>query len=195
MMPRPGMAAGRVLLAGILICYPLAVYLLLDSVGAGVLGIVLILLLVFRLNKVTEILPGRVFFVAVAIAVAGIIALLGGGAMALKFYPTLVSLLLLLVFGYTVFVPPSMVERLVRLAGKKFSSRTVPYTRGVTILWCLFFAFNAVVTASITLSGSMEAWTLYNGLIAYLIVGTLFAAEAVFRYFYKRHHQLSSRTK
>jgi len=188
----PGMAAGRLLLAGILLLYPLAIYLLLDTLGAGVLGILLIGLLAFRLNTVTDLLPGRAYFLTIAIVLAGSVTVLGGGTLALKSYPTIVSLLLLTVFGYTLLVPPSMVERIARISGSNFTDRTAPYTRGVTIVWCAFFAINAFVSAWISVFGSMEAWVFYNGFLGYVIMGTLFVAELIVRYFYKRHYRISS---
>lgn len=192
MTRRPGMAAGRFLLAGILLLYPLAVYYLLDTLGAGILGIFLIFLLALRLNAVTDLLPGRAYFFVIAIALAGTVTLLGGGALALKSYPTIFSLILLAVFGYTLLVPPSMVERIAKMAGSKFSDRTAPYTRKVTMVWCVFFAINAFVSGWISISGSMEAWAFYNGFFAYVIMGALFATELVVRYFYKRHYQIPS---
>jgi uncharacterized membrane protein len=192
MTPGPGITAGRFMLAGILLLYPLAVYWLLDTLGAAVLGILLIALLALRLNAVTDLLPGRAYFLVIAIALAGAVTLLGGGTLALKSYPTIISLILLAVFGYTVLVPPSMVERIAKAAGSRFTHRTAPYTRRVTIVWCVFFAINAFVSAWISVSGSMEAWTFYNGFFAYVIMGAFFVTELVVRYFYKRHHQIPS---
>jgi len=192
MTPRPGMGAGRLLVAGILLLYPLAVYFLLETLGAAVLGILLIILLALRLQSVTNLLPGRTYFLVIAIVLAGAITILGGGALALKSYPTIISLMLLSVFGYTLLAPPSMIERIAKMAGSKFSDRTAPYTRKVTMVWCVFFAANAFVSGWISISGSMEAWAFYNGFFAYVIMGVLFTTELVVRYFYKRHHGIPS---
>ena len=73
----PGLAAGRLLLAGILLIYPVAVYLLLDRLGAGVLGILLVVLLALRLNALTSVLPRRAYLIAIAIALAGAVTVLG----------------------------------------------------------------------------------------------------------------------
>lgn len=192
MTRRPGRSAGRILLAGILLLYPLAVYYLLETLGAGILGILLIVLLALRLNAATDLLPGRAYFLVIAIVLAGAVTVLGDGALALKSYPTIISLILLIVFGYTLLAPPSMVERIAKFAGSKFSDRTAPYTRKVTIVWCVFFAVNAFVSGWISVSGSMEAWAFYNGFFAYVIMGALFATELVVRYFYKRHYRIPS---
>lgn len=188
----PGRSAGRLLLAGILLLYPLTIYLLLDRLGAATLGLLLIVLLALRFKTVTDLLPGRTYVLAIAIALAGAVTVLGGSTMALKSYPTIISLLLLTAFGYTILAPPSMVERFAKAAGSQLTDRTASYTRGVTIVWCAFFAVNAIVSAWISVSGSLEAWAFYNGFFAYVIMGTLFVSEMIIRYFYKRHHGISS---
>ncbi len=53
-----------------------------------------------------------------------------------------------------------------------------------------FFTVNGIIATLIAFSGSLTAWTIYNGLISYIIMGTLIIGELIFRYFYKRHHGL-----
>jgi uncharacterized membrane protein len=186
-----GAMAGKVLLAGVIMLYPLAVYFLIDSVGAAGLGILLLVLLLFRLKPLARLLPGTVYYAVAAVVIAGAIALFGDSEIALKSYPTIISVVLLAVFGYTLYRPPSMVERIARAAGSDFSERAGPYTRAVTLVWCIFFAVNATVSATISMTGSLRAWTLYNGFIAYGIVGTLIVGEWLFRRAYKRRGHIS----
>jgi uncharacterized membrane protein len=54
------------------------------------------------------------------------------------------------------------------------------------MLWCAFFALNAGVATFITFTGTIEAWTFYNGFLAYILIATLFAIEYGFRQIYKR---------
>jgi uncharacterized membrane protein len=51
----------------------------------------------------------------------------------------------------------------------------------VTWVWVGFFVFNGVVSAALTLWGRLTWWTLYNGLLVYFIMGTLFAGEWLLR--------------
>ena len=191
MNPGKGTMAGKFLLAGAIALYPVAVYFLFDTVGPTALGLVLITMLLLRLKPAARLLPGLAYFAVAAVAIVALIALVGDSALALKSYPTIISLVMLAVFGYTLFRPPSMVERFARAAGSKFSAHTVAYTRAVTAMWCIFFAVNAAVSATISVTGSLRAWTLYNGLIAYGIVGALFVGELLFRRAYKRRMRLS----
>jgi uncharacterized membrane protein len=51
----------------------------------------------------------------------------------------------------------------------------------VTQLWCAFFIANGAVAIYTALFGSRDDWALYNGLIAYLLMGGLFGGEWLYR--------------
>ncbi len=99
----------------------------------------------------------------------------------LRLYPASISASMLVLFGVTLIEPPSMVERFARLEQPELSSSRVRYTRRVTEIWCLFFVANGAIAAYTAAFASREIWALYNGLIAYLLMGTLFAGERLFR--------------
>jgi uncharacterized membrane protein len=104
----------------------------------------------------------------------------------LKLYPVLVNAVLLSAFVYSLIFPPSMIERLARIREPNLSMRAVTYTRRVTQVWCVFFAVNGTIALVTALWASPATWTLYNGLIAYLLMGFLFAGEYVIRWHFKR---------
>lgn len=106
---------------------------------------------------------------------------------ALRLYPALVNGLMLLVFGWSLFSPPSLIERLARLQHPDLPPEGVIYTRRVTQVWCGFFIINGVLALATALWASMEVWSLYNGLIAYLLMGILFAAEYLVRIRTQKH--------
>ena len=120
-------------------------------------------------------------FGALALGAAGS---LGGGWMPLKLYPVMVSAVLLAVFGASLWRPPTVVERIARLADPQLSPQGVAYTRKVTIAWCAFFVANGAVSAATALWGSEQLWLLYNGLLSYLLIAALFAGEWMVR---RRH--------
>ena len=120
-------------------------------------------------------------------AYAGIaqLGLAGGAALALKLYPALVNLWLLAVFAYSLAKPPTAIERLARLAEPRLDTAGVRYTRWVTCVWCVFFLVNGGIALA-TVAMSDEAWLVYNGCIAYLAMGALFAGELAFRRHYRK---------
>jgi uncharacterized membrane protein len=99
----------------------------------------------------------------------------------LKLYPVMVSGLLLVVFAASLWFPPTVVERIARLQNPSLSQEAVRYTRRVTQVWCLFFVSNGLIALWTALWQSARVWFWYNGVIAYLLIGSLFAGEWVVR--------------
>src|SRR6266581_3424726 len=93
-----------------------------------------------------------------------------------------VVVVLLIAFGRTLLWGPPMVETFARLRGRELPDEEVVYCRVVTGLWCLFFAFNGGVTLWLALGATLARWTLYTGVVSYMLIGTLFTAEMVYRY-------------
>lgn len=118
--------------------------------------------------------------------IAGSLLLSLGAAVAndetlLRLYPAAISLALLVLFGLSLRTPPSIVERIARLSHPDLPEEAVSYTRHVTEVWCGFFAVNAAISIWSALGASREVWAVYNGFIAYLAMGTLFAGEWLLR--------------
>ena len=80
-----------------------------------------------------------------------------------------------------------MIERLARLQHPDLPPEGVIYTRRVTQVWCAFFIINGAMALSTALWASLEIWSLYNGLIAYVLMGGLFAAEYLVRMKTQKH--------
>jgi uncharacterized membrane protein len=99
----------------------------------------------------------------------------------LRLYPAAVSSGVLLLFAVSLHTPPSMVERFARLQQPDLPPEGVRYTRRVTQIWCIFLAANALTALYTALFASRDAWALYNGLIAYVLMGLLFAGEWIVR--------------
>jgi uncharacterized membrane protein len=99
-----------------------------------------------------------------------------------KLYPVVMNLFLLGSFAITLFRPPSMIFRFAVLAKKSLMDdpkrpSIETYCRTVTIVWCAFFIFNACLSLITAIWTSDFVWTLYNGLISYILIGLLFFGE------------------
>lgn len=106
----------------------------------------------------------------------------------LKLYPFLMNVLTLGVFGYSLFYPPSIVERIARITEPDLPPEAIGYTRRVTQVWCIFFIANGAIALYTALWASQEVWSLYNGLIAYLLMGVMFGGEYLIRLRFRRRH-------
>lgn len=99
----------------------------------------------------------------------------------LKLYPVLVNLALLTVFALSLRHPPTVIERLARLQTPDLPAAAIPYVTRVTRAWCLFFMFNGGIALWTALAASDTAWALYNGLIAYVLIGAMLLGERLLR--------------
>lgn len=141
----------------------------------------LLLLRLFQVRKKAGPMRGVLQVVALAgIALCTASALLKAHQL-LLFYPVVVNLVMLAVFGGSLWSNMPLVERLARLREPELPPAGVRYTRQVTRVWCLFFIVNGSIALFTALHGDMKLWTAWNGVIAYLLMGTLMAAEWLVR--------------
>ncbi|WP_339927102.1 hypothetical protein [uncultured Cobetia sp.] len=182
----------RLLLGGLgvvaAVCWPLLVYALLSRLTADPAGdatsghvspwvwalIALGALLIQRLP-----LPWLLRLTLAALLIA--ISLLSEAELGLRAYPVLVNLAMLSVFATSLWRGMPVIERLARLQEPDLSAAGVRYTRQVTRVWCGFFIFNASIAGWTALHADLATWTLYNGLISYVLMGLLFGGEWLVR--------------
>ena len=101
---------------------------------------------------------------------------------AMYWYPVGVSLLMLLVFGGSLWAKQTVIERLARLRQPNLPLAAVVYTRKVTQVWCAFFILNAVICGGLVWAQAWSAWAFYTGVVAYLLMGLLLAGEWLYRH-------------
>lgn len=124
--------------------------------------------------------PGGRWMALVALAFCALLALVDDPAL-LRWYPVLISAFMLALFGASLKFGMPVAERLARLSDPDLPEKAVRYTRRVTQVWCGFFLVNGLIAAALTLWAPLAWWTLYNGLIAYGVMGLLFAIEWLVR--------------
>ena len=172
------------------IAYPILVYVGLRVTSPAVLVIGLLSLLGLRLLLDRRGGAQQRFAPAFWAAAAGALLLVALSPLAgLESYPILLSLAFAGLFAYSLRHPPSAIERIARVREPDLPSSAVPYLRNVTLVWLGFFLVNAAISAVTAMSGDLELWTLYNGLISYILVGALFTAELIVRQFVRRRHR------
>jgi uncharacterized membrane protein len=101
--------------------------------------------------------------------------------------PVLINAIFLAVFGWSLrsgAMP--MVERFARLQEPDLSPDKQAWCRTWTVLWSVFFVANgstALVLALLVVADAAPRawWATYNGLIAYVLMGIMFASEWTMR--------------
>lgn len=168
-----------------LVVYPVIVYVALQYVDAKYLGAALLAVLLLRHRRQARGVAQGLG--PVAAGVLGVMALFAAAVwwrndeILLRMYPALLNLSGLAMFGYTLRFAPSMVERFARLQQDPLPAGAARYTRRVTWLWCGFFLINSFIAGYTALFATREVWVLYNGLIAYGLMGILFVGEWLVR--------------
>ncbi len=155
-----------------------------DALGwllAGTAVILSIRLGVACVSTRPEIRRGR-YLALGGLALVAVHALLDETAWIL-WYPVMVSLSLLVVFGASLWEEQTVVERLARLGfrNKPFPLEAVRYTRRVTQVWCGFFVVNGSIAVGTICWGDLQLWALWNGCLSYIAIGTLMGAEYLYR--------------
>lgn len=118
----------------------------------------------------------RVFFASSCLLL--LLALyLGQAKQAMLFYPVWINAGMLLLFSWSLWSPPTVVERIARLMEGELDDHAIRYTRKVTQVWCVFFIINGTIAAATALSGDWDLWLLYNGIVAYVLMGLLMLIE------------------
>lgn len=165
------------LLAGLI--YPFAVYFTIEHLSPRVFAALLGGLWLARL-LLGEKRPGSRWMALAALLFCALLGVAGEPKL-LRWYPVLLSTMLLSLFTLSLKFGPPLVERLARLREPDLPDIAVRYTRKVTQVWALFFLCNGLIAGALTLWAPLSWWTLYNGLISYLLMGLLFAAEWLVR--------------
>jgi uncharacterized membrane protein len=181
----------RAIFAVLIALYPFIVYFGIKILPPGLIGLVLALLLLARFGIVrpterSTALPVGAILFAFAVASA-----LVGSAQLLLYYPVVVNAVLFFLFAGSLRTKEPLLLRIVRARGTAIGGLGVTYLTRLTAVWAAFFVVNGMI-AVWTTTADLEVWTLYNGLIAYLIIAALILGELMFRRHYKRHHNVSS---
>lgn len=74
-----------------------------------------------------------------------------------------------------------MIERFARLQTTSLSPEQQAWCRAWTRIWIGFFALNGGIALALALAAPLAWWAFYNGLVAYVLIGLLFASEWVLR--------------
>ena len=169
----------RIIILLLFALIPPAIYFSLDRIQPRYVCLVLISLFALRMlpswkqiSRFNALKLWSVLMLSALLAIA-----ISDNVTALLLYPVVMNIGFLILFVYSLIIPPSIVEKIARLQDANLPESGVEYTRKVTMVWCVFLLFNACIAAWTVWNGDRDLWGLYNGLIAYLLMGTLMIAE------------------
>ncbi len=175
----------------VLALYPFIIYFGIRVLPPSFFGFALAVLLLIRFGFVrpeerASAVPALVLLLTYAVA-----ATVVGSARMLLYYPALVNFVLCAVFASSFRQDEPLLLRIMRARGVTMHAHIPPYLTRLTAVWATFFALNGLI-AVWTTTASMEIWTIYNGMISYLLIAALMAGEWLFRRHYERRFGMTS---
>ena len=173
----------KALLSIVFALYPLLVYVGLRS---GYLHWVAVGLCAFALWR-AFVQRTRLATVSASCAVAlAAAALYFNDAVALKLYPFAMNVAGFFGFLMSLQSVPA-IEHFARLKVSDLPPSAVAHCRQMTQLWCVFFVLNGLIALDSALFRSEQWWALYNGAIAYGLIGLMFLFEWCVRRYRQAH--------
>ena len=168
---------GRIAFAVLFALYPLAVY---AGLRAGnVQWAALTLAAAACLQAMSSRRPVSIVCAAVAGGLA-FLSFTADTALPVKFYPVAVNAAWLVFFAASL-SGESVIEKLARLKEPDLPAAGRRYCRRLTLVWCAFFVLNGLIAFDSAVNRTEAWWALYNGLIAYVLIGCLFGGEWLIR--------------
>lgn len=98
------------------------------------------------------------------------------------FYPTIINVVFLAFFAISL-NGEAIITKIAKMQNPTLDFNGVLYTRKLTKIWCALFAFNALVGFALAFMEDKIYWSVFCGIVAYCLVGALFAVELLYRRF------------
>jgi uncharacterized membrane protein/rubredoxin len=129
------------------------------------------------------------------LCIIGIVSLcMGESPFFIKLYPALTALAYLTIMITSFFFPPPLAYYFIDIFDKTIKTK-IPkevfesYYLKASVIWCVFFFIDGIISVFTTLYGSDRVWGIYNGGVTYFLMGLIFIGEfIVLKSIEKRHH-------
>ena len=142
----------------------------------------------FRLKSILKVITAGLYPLLIYLGVTWLEAADRFTGQLFLLLPVIVNAVLLFTFAVTLLYPPVIIEKIARTIRKDLSSVEILYCKKVTFVWSLFFLLNGSTALYLTFYASLETWTLYNGVVAYVLMGLLFLFEFLYRHWRFRRY-------
>lgn len=180
-----------ILIAAIVVAtfvYPFIVFTSIDRIGPASLSLVLFCLLVGRVVLRGKFKEAEQYVQLILVGSLCLMAAWNSSETILRFYPVAMNLAFSLFFFYSLTKDVTLIEKFSQHFVKAPEAHQRQYMRGLTKAWAILLLINAGVATYTACCTSLKIWTLYNGVISYVLFGVFSLVELINRYFYKKRH-------
>lgn len=168
--------------------YPFIVYSGLTAFGPAALSLVLFALLLARVVMRGDYHQPEQYAQLLVVGSLCLLAAWRDSELILRYYPVAMSLGFAGFFAISLRAKETLIERFASVFVSDIQAHQRQYMRGLTKIWVGLLLFNAMVASYTACCLSLAHWTLYNGVIAYVMFGLFSMAELVNRHFYKKRY-------
>ncbi len=174
----------------VMLAYPFVVYLHIGTVSPRWYACALLLLVAVRFVILgnTRQVSNWILLLLASVFCAAVMVL--ESVILLKFYPVLMNIGMGIMFIASLTDSHSLIEKFARAGGKRPPDAARGYLRVLSLSWGVLLLLNGLVSAYTAWFTSTATWALYNGLVAYLVMGSFAAIEFAYRGYYKKRHNI-----
>ncbi len=176
-------------IAVITVAYPFVVYFSLNRFGVAPLALVLFLIMLVRVIVRGEFKQPEQYAQLILVGGLCVVAAWFNSEALLRYYPVMMNLAFAGFFAISLSTDRPLIERFASMAVKEIPEEGRSYMRTLTKIWALILLVNAGIAFYTACCLSLKAWTLYNGLLAYLFLGGFMLLEYAYRRVYIKRHE------
>ena len=169
----------NIILVCVGICYPFVIFLFPENKS---ILIVMIGICILRALSVTS--WQRVSWIALSLVF--LIYFLVGLKELAYLYPVFINLLFCIIFFLSLrseAIITQIARKYEEIRGGILDSKAISYTRNLTKIWILFFIINGLISFCLIFLEDKIYWTIYCGVVSYILIGILFIVEFLYRKF------------
>ena len=177
-----GKSVVKVFLVALLVTYPLFVFLALVvfelPISIVSIGMMIIAIAYFGFFST----KGKRNWSAILLGVMAIAVLITQSEMVLKFYPIVLTLVFLFVFGVPLLRGKSIISYFAMMMDSAIETHPgrgmlERCCKALNIVWIIHFIVSLTINFLIVFGSTLKIWTLYNALISYIVQGLIIALQ------------------
>lgn len=128
------------------------------------------------------------WYTSAIVGLIAIVVIITKSETVLKFYPICITLVFLGLFGGSLIKKDPIVVHFATMIQPQINDhpgkdKIIKYCKIVTWVWCLWFVISLGINVYLIIGGTTNQWAVYNGLICYIVQGSIFVGEFIIRYF------------
>jgi uncharacterized membrane protein len=169
------------------ITYPFLVYFGIQRFNASTFAIIILIALAVRGYSTMAMLNVWQTASLIVLVTYSLATAILNSQLMLLFYPVVASISIACVFFVSLKDKQPLLEKIAERMGEVINKHAQHYLYWLTFIWGILLVINGVIAAYTAFYLTLKQWALYNGFISYILFGSFFIIELIFRHFYKKY--------